>query len=455
MKNNNRRITPHVPGKSLAPLALVLVPFLLSPLAAHAQLVAAPAGPGVLAAGNGTPIVNIVAPNAAGVSHNRFTDYNVGAQGVILNNSNAAVKTQLGGMISGNAQLGGAAAKVIINEVIGTNASLLRGTTEVAGQSARLVIANPNGINVRGASFINVPRAVLTTGTLGFDASGNLARIDVVKGRIDIQGLDATNVDEVDVIAKTLAVLDVERGTGRLQMDTNSTPIDLFKNGFGSGRFGSSGRVDSAAVGGMHQGGIALVADAKGVGVNVGDKAKELTGTPAVSAQGLVTVAPSPSPAQLAAGQAEQQRLQAVARQAEQQRLQQALQQAEQQRHQAAQQADQQREHETQVRHQAAQQAAQQRQEATQLRHQAAQQADQQREQATQLRHQAAQQAAQQRDQETQLRRQAAQQADQQREQATQLRRQAAQQAAQQRDQATQLRRQAAQQATQQRRQWM
>ncbi|PNQ91156.1 ShlA/HecA/FhaA protein, partial [Pseudomonas gingeri NCPPB 3146 = LMG 5327] len=119
------------------------------PLLAQADgiVVSAP-GTSLGQAANGVPIVNIAAPNASGLSHNQFKDYNVGANGVILNNSTQNLQsTQLGGYILGNSNLNGRAATTILNEVNGGSPSQLRGYTEVAGQSAHVIVANPYGIS--------------------------------------------------------------------------------------------------------------------------------------------------------------------------------------------------------------------------------------------------------------------------------------------------------------------
>ena len=101
---------------------------------------------------NGVPMVHTSAPNAAGVSHNVFIDFNVDRQGLVINNSLSMGQSQLGGTLLGNPNLvgGGIVADLIINEGTGANRSTLLGFTEVFGGEADLVLANPYGITCDG-----------------------------------------------------------------------------------------------------------------------------------------------------------------------------------------------------------------------------------------------------------------------------------------------------------------
>jgi len=58
---------------------------------------------------NQIPVVNIAPVNSSGLSHNKFSDYNVNNSGLILNNAsgnpNGIVLTKIGGIINDNPNL--------------------------------------------------------------------------------------------------------------------------------------------------------------------------------------------------------------------------------------------------------------------------------------------------------------------------------------------------------------
>ncbi|MGR6067987.1 contact-dependent inhibition effector tRNA nuclease [Escherichia coli] len=233
-------------------------------------------GAGMDKAANGVPVVNIATPNGAGISHNRFTDYNVGKEGLILNNATGKLNpTQLGGLIQNNPNLkAGGEAKGIINEVTGGKRSLLQGYTEVAGKAANVMVANPYGITCDGCGFINTPHATLTTGKPVMNADGSLQALEVTEGSITINGagLDGTRSDAVSIIARATEVnaalhakdLTVTAGANRVTADGRVRALK------GEGDVPKVA-VDTGALGGMYARRIHLTFTESGVGVNLGN----------------------------------------------------------------------------------------------------------------------------------------------------------------------------------------
>ncbi len=86
--------------------------------------------------------------------HNTYSQFDVGNQGVILNNAHNNVQTQLGGMVAGNPWLAKGEARIILNEVNSRNPSQLNGFVEVAGKKARVVIANRPASVATGAVLL-------------------------------------------------------------------------------------------------------------------------------------------------------------------------------------------------------------------------------------------------------------------------------------------------------------
>lgn len=222
-------------------------------------------------AANGVPVVDIVAPNAQGVSHNKYQRFDVDKRGVILNNSAGIVRTQLGGYVAGNDNLKGGEASLILNEVTSALPSTLNGYIEVGGKPAAVVIANPYGITCDGCGIINSQRFTLTTGTPVFGGSGSLDAFHVTGGGIAIGsgGLDGSVVDRTDLIARAVQLngklwakqLDVVTGSN----DVGYTDASVRANAADASRPAVS--IDVAALGGMYADKIRLVGTEAGVGV--------------------------------------------------------------------------------------------------------------------------------------------------------------------------------------------
>ncbi|WP_130943702.1 DUF637 domain-containing protein [Klebsiella quasipneumoniae] len=227
----------------------------------------------VVKTGN-VPVVNIATPNAAGISHNAYQDFNVGTQGAVLNNATQGGKTQLGVTIdNGNARLKGKPAELIINEVTSGNRSELKGILEVFGNKAGVMIANPNGIICNGCGFINTPSVTLTTGKPQFDKQGALDALAVKKGSVIIgsNGFGGNSAEFVDIISRATE-LNGKINAKTLTLTQGANRVS-FKDGSVKPIAGEGAKpqlaVDTKALGGMYAGKIRLVATENGVGVNL------------------------------------------------------------------------------------------------------------------------------------------------------------------------------------------
>ncbi|HFX0731209.1 TPA: DUF637 domain-containing protein [Pseudomonas aeruginosa] len=284
-------------------LSLAGILFLNPIVAAAAGLAldkAAGGNTGLGQAGNGVPIVNIATPNGAGLSNNHFRDYNVGANGLILNNATGKTQgTQLGGIILGNPNLKGQAAQVILNQVTGGNRSTLAGYTEVAGQSARVIVANPHGITCQGCGFINTPRATLTTGKPIMDGQ-RLERFQVDGGDIVVEGaeLNVGNLEQFDLITRSAKLnaklyaknLNIVTGRNDVQADSlQATPRAA------DGSEKPQLAIDSSALGGMYAGAIRLVGTEQGVGVKLAGDMAASGGDIRIDASGKLSLAQASS----------------------------------------------------------------------------------------------------------------------------------------------------------------
>ena len=242
---------------------------------------------------NGVTQIDIAAPSNNGVSHNKYTQFDVSKNGVILNNSRDDSQTQLAGNINGNASLQNSA-KVILNEVNSQNISQLNGYIEVAGQKAQVIIANPAGITCNGCGFINADRATLTTGKPIMN-DGKLIGYQVEKGEIAItgDGLKNSGQDYTDLIARSVNVnaklwanKEINIVTGQVIVGADLKSIEKVASTTNTEQ--PEFALDVSALGGMYAGKIKMVGTEAGVGVRNNGVLMASAGTIDILANGKI-----------------------------------------------------------------------------------------------------------------------------------------------------------------------
>lgn len=258
-------------GTALAVLLAVLQ--VVAPAASAAAAITPANGRTTVgAAGNGVPVVNIARPGARGISHNRFEAFNVGRDGVLLNNSSTAVRTKLGGWIEGNPRLADGNARLILNEVTGASDSSLRGYLEVAGEQADVVVANENGITCNGCGFINTGRLVLTTGQPLWNDDESLRGYRITGGGVTVSddGMDASRADALDIYTRALQVNAAIQADS---IDVVTGANDVSAGGrilaTGSADGAPAYAIDAGELGGMYANRIRLVGTEAGVGMRI------------------------------------------------------------------------------------------------------------------------------------------------------------------------------------------
>lgn len=248
---------------------------------------------------NGVPVVNIDTANGAGISHNTFSNYNVDANGLVLNNTpfnNGALgQSQLAGGVLGNSNLKDPA-KIIINEVVSSKRSTLAGYTEVYGSRADVIVVNPNGLTCTGCGFINTDRVTLSTGAPVWAADGSLIGFNVSRGDILVggSGLNASAQQIFDLVARTVRLDGQVNAGGELGIFAGPNQWSYAgRNVTGTVAVSDAKpqyAIDSSALGGMYAGRIRLIATEAGVGVRMLGDAAASADDFTVSAAGKVLV---------------------------------------------------------------------------------------------------------------------------------------------------------------------
>ena len=221
---------------------------------------------------DGMKVVNIAAPDSAGVSRNLYSSFTIGEAGAILNNSlSEANSVALGRRIAGNPNLAsgngatGVVAKLIVNEVENARA-IIGGGIEVLGGKAAVVIASPQGITCSACGFINVSNVALAVATPVYNGTGNLTGFDTsgnpTGASLEIinDGLYATDVDYFDLVSGKVTVNGQIFGKDVVISAGDQTFNYADRTAEFADRTSAVTALDSTALGGMYVNKIRIIA---------------------------------------------------------------------------------------------------------------------------------------------------------------------------------------------------
>ena len=249
----------------------------------------------IVGTSNGVPVVNIAPPSAGGVSNNKFTQFNVGPSGVVLNNSGG--QPDAAGRAGRGQPDAGQPARHHHPEPGHRAQPLAADGHDGSGRQPRQHHRRqPGGHHLQRLRLLNADRATLTTGKpmvgpdggIGFDVAGG-------KLRVEGAGLNGANLSRVDLMARTLEI-NAGIWADQLHVTAGAAKVDYATGAVSAGQGEGPAptvALDTAALGGMYANSIRLVGTEAGVGVNVGGNLVALTGNLEVSAAGDVKITPS------------------------------------------------------------------------------------------------------------------------------------------------------------------
>ncbi|WP_157977930.1 putative toxin [Paraburkholderia kururiensis] len=275
----------------------------------------------------GVPVINIPAPNAQGISASQLQSLSAGSEGLIFNNSLVAGTSLIGGQVGSNPNLAGRTASVILAQVISTGrqyASVIAGPLEIFGNSASLIIANPNGISVPGGTALtNISNLTLTTGTPQFITAAGGTPTDfahagalawsVNGGNISINGPPGNDgtpgagiegtVGNIDLIGETVSLAAPLNANNRVNIVTGDQLVTPTSSGATGTTWTTSSNgsantattsgavaIDASRYGSVTSGQVYIVSTAAGMGVNMQGPLAATAGNVTVTSNGDIAV---------------------------------------------------------------------------------------------------------------------------------------------------------------------